>query len=34
MMRGMMYCSKTLKNFGLLYILAILLQAVWKAIFG
>ena len=34
MMRGMMYCSKTLKNFGLLYILAILLQAIWNAIFG
>lgn len=34
MMRGMMYCSKTLKHFGALYIAAILLQAVWKALLG
>ena len=34
MMRGMMFCSKTLKQFGSLYIIAILLQAVWKVIIG
>lgn len=32
MMRGMIYCSKTLKYFGLLYIIAILTQALIKAI--
>lgn len=34
MMRGMMYCSKTLKFFGTLYIIAILLQAAWKIVLG
>ncbi len=34
MMRGMMYCSKTLKYFGLLYICGILLQALLQAILG
>ena len=32
MMRGMIFCSKTLKQFGILYIVAILLQAAWNAI--
>lgn len=34
MMRGMIFCSKTLKQFGILYIVAILLQAAWNAIIG
>lgn len=34
MMRGMLFCSKTLKQFGILYIVAILLQAAWNAIIG
>ena len=33
MMRGMMYCSKTNKYFGILYIIAILLQALINIIF-
>lgn len=33
MMRGMIYCSKTLKNFGILYIVSILLQALLNIIF-
>ena len=34
MMRGMMYCSKTLKYFGILYIAGILLAAIIRLIFS